>query len=63
MSNEIQVFRNPKINAAIRTVMRDGEPWFVAVDACRVLDLANPSQALTRLDSDEYTLCSSEGIA
>lgn len=22
---------------AVRTVMRDGEPWFVAADVCRVL--------------------------
>jgi hypothetical protein len=37
MNNEIQVFRNAEINAAIRTVMRGGEPWFVAVDVCRTL--------------------------
>ena len=33
--------------------MKDGEPHFVAADVCRILDLGNPSQALTRLDDDE----------
>lgn len=39
----------------IRVVMIDGEPWFVAADVCKVLDIGNPSQAVTRLDeADEY---------
>jgi prophage antirepressor-like protein len=38
---------------AVRIVMRDGAPWFVASDVCRVLDIANPWDALTRLDDDE----------
>lgn len=38
---------------AVRVVMRDGEPWFVAADVCRVLEIANPSDAMTRLDDDE----------
>jgi len=33
--------------------MKDGEPWFVAADVCRVLEIGNPSQALARLDDDE----------
>jgi anti-repressor protein len=39
--------------AAVRTVERDGEPWFIALDVCRVLDLNNSSQAISRLDDDE----------
>lgn len=46
---------------AVRVVMRDDDPWFVAADVCRVLELGNPSQALTRLDEDEFTLITNEG--
>lgn len=38
---------------AVRVVMRDGEPWFVAADVCRVLEIANRHDALGRLDEDE----------
>lgn len=37
----------------VRTVMRDGEPWFVAADVCRSLEIANPRDAMGRLDEDE----------
>lgn len=37
----------------VRTVMIDGDPWFVAVDVCRILDLTNPSMAIKTLDEDE----------
>jgi len=48
----------------VRTITRDGEPWFVLADVCRVLEISNPSQAATRLDDDEkYTLTQNEGIA
>lgn len=46
---------------AVRVVMRDGEPWFVAADVCRVLEIQNPTQAVQRLDEDEVTLCQTEG--
>jgi hypothetical protein len=45
----------------IRTVIRDGEPWFVAVDVCKALDLANPSQAVKRLHVGDTTLIPTEG--
>lgn len=38
---------------AVRVVMVDGAPWFVAVDVCRVLEHKNPTVALSRLDEDE----------
>lgn len=38
---------------AVRVVMRDGAPWWVAVDVCRVLEISNPRDALSRLDDDE----------
>jgi prophage antirepressor-like protein len=36
-------------------IIRDdkGEPWFVANDVCKVLEIGNPRQALSRLDDDE----------
>jgi len=47
----------------VRTVSIDGEPWFVTKDVCDILDLGNPSQAITRLDDDEKnTIISNEGI-
>ena len=38
---------------AVRVVMRDGAPWWVASDVCRVLEIGNPRDALSRLDDDE----------
>jgi hypothetical protein len=38
---------------AVRVVMHDDEPWFVAADVCRVLELVNRHDAVSRLDDDE----------
>ncbi|MGY0342978.1 BRO-N domain-containing protein [Xylella fastidiosa] len=41
---------------AVRVVMRDGNPWFIATDVCTALGYRNPSKALgDHLDSDERT--------
>ena len=45
---------------AVRVHVLNGEPWFVAVDLCAILELANVSQAIARLDEDEATLISNE---
>ena len=37
----------------VRVIDQDGEPWFVLVDVCRVLEIANPRDAGSRLDDDE----------
>ena len=37
----------------VRTVEKDGEPWFVAGEICGVLELGNPRQVVSRLDEDE----------
>ena len=50
--NKLQTFKNETFGE-VRTVMRDGEPWFVAADVCRALDIGNTSMALERLDNDE----------
>jgi prophage antirepressor-like protein len=36
-----------------RIIDRNGEPWFVLVDVCRELEIANSSDAASRLDPDE----------
>ena len=46
---------------AVRVIMRDDDPWFVAADICRVLEITNTTQAVQRLDDDEVTLCQTEG--
>lgn len=50
--NELTVFEN-KDFGQIRTVLRQGEPWFVAADVCNVLGHTNPTVALQMLDEDE----------
>ena len=53
---------------AVRSVLIDGAPWFVAADVCRVLEHSNPGQAVTALDphqvskTDLNTITSSDGI-
>lgn len=37
----------------IRTVIKDGEPWFVAKDVCEIIEIKNVSDTLGRLDDDE----------
>lgn len=50
MANQVQVFENEQFGQ-VRTVIRDGEPWFVAADVCRALEI-DRSQS-RRLDEDE----------
>lgn len=44
----------------VRTVLVGGEPWWVAVDVCRVLDHSNPTMAVASLDEDEKGLSNVE---
>ncbi|NNU59087.1 BRO-N domain-containing protein [Ochrobactrum soli] len=37
----------------IRVVTIDDQPWFVAKDVCKVLELANPSYVTTRLEASQ----------
>lgn len=52
MSN-IQIF-NYNSNE-IRTIQKDGEPWFVLRDVCNVLGLGTPARVAERLDPDEVS--------
>ena len=51
MENSIQKF-NFKGNE-IRTICKDGEPWWVAKDVCDILELSNPTAAIAELEEDE----------
>lgn len=42
-------------STSIRSLIKDGEPWFVAKDICDVLGLGNITEALRNLDDDELT--------
>ena len=50
--NELKVFQKDQFGE-IRTVVKDGGPWFVAADVCRALEISNPTVAIDRLDEDE----------
>lgn len=49
--NEIQIFNYQ--DKQVRTVEKDGEPWWVLKDVCEVLELSTPAKVAERLDSDE----------
>lgn len=49
---QLQIFNSERFGE-IRTVMVEDEPWFVAVDICKALELSNVSRAMQRLDNDE----------
>ena len=55
VENTLQVFTNEELNANIRVVEIDGQPFFVAKDVCDCLEIANSREAITRLDEDELT--------
>ena len=40
----------------VRTLLRDGEPWFVAADVCAALDIQNATQAVARLDDEDRAM-------
>lgn len=40
----------------VRTLLIAGEPWFVAADVCRVLEVGNTTQAVQALDEDERSM-------
>lgn len=50
---EVMKYTHAELEAEIRVIERDGEPWFVAKDVCSVLGLGNVSMALRDLDEDE----------
>lgn len=52
MNNHLMIFENPEFGA-VRSILIDSDPWFVAADVCKALELEKTNRALSRLDDDE----------
>jgi prophage antirepressor-like protein len=50
MSIERFTYASTDLHATIRTIIIDGEPWFVLADLCKVLDLTTPARVAERID-------------
>lgn len=49
-------------NMNVRVMDKDNNPWFIVSDVCAILEINNPSQAISYLDDDEKnTLIINEG--
>lgn len=59
--SEFTIFRFG--DSEIRVIDKAGEPWFVAADICRALELGNPTKAIKNLDEDEVALTSIQGLS
>lgn len=53
--NDIKLFEKERFGK-VRIVTINNEPWFVASDICKALDIANTTQAVQRLDDDEKSM-------
>ena len=49
--NELQVFQYQ--GREFRATKQDEQPWFIASDVCRALEISDTATALQRLDEDE----------
>lgn len=60
--NEIQIFENLEFGK-VRSIVKDGEPWFVAKDICDVFGATNRNRIMQDLDEDEkgYTQVTTPG--
>jgi len=52
--NEMQIFSYE--GKEVRTMQRNGEPWWVLKDVCDVLELSNARMIADRLDEDDVSL-------
>ncbi|ENY6007914.1 TPA: BRO-N domain-containing protein [Klebsiella pneumoniae] len=62
--NALSVFSFQE-NHPVRVVLVNGEPWFVAADVCKALDIADNRAAVRKLDDDEkggYSLPTPGGV-
>lgn len=50
--NNLQIFKNKEFGE-VRTITIGGEPWFVASDICKALELSNATVSMQRLEDDE----------
>ncbi|WP_426578912.1 phage antirepressor (plasmid) [Bacillus altitudinis] len=53
--NDLQQIFNYQ-DQEVRTVIQDGQPWFVAKDVCEILGIKNATQAVSKLDIDERSM-------
>lgn len=53
--NELTVFQNPEFGE-VRTLEREGEPWFVLKDVCDALHISSVGNVANRLDEDDVDL-------
>lgn len=58
---DLTTFTNSKFGN-VRAINRNGEPWFVAADVCRCLEISNSRDAMTRLDEDEKGVDSTDTL-
>ncbi|MDT8900248.1 phage antirepressor [Anaeroselena agilis] len=49
--NKLQIFSYE--GKEVRTIQKDGEPWWVLKDVCEVLEIGNSRDVTARLDEDE----------
>lgn len=54
--NELQIFENQEFGK-IRTIVKDGEPWFVAKDVGDALEIENVRQNLQAFPDNEKGVC------
>ena len=52
MNSNLMIFENPEFGA-VRSILIDSDPWFVAADVCKALEIEKTNRALSRLDDDE----------
>ncbi len=60
--NDLQIFKNPEFGE-IRTIEKDGEPWFVGKDVAEVLGYSNTADAVQKHVDDDDKLTSQIAIA
>ena len=56
MENELQIFKNEELEMEIRTLMIEGEPYFVGKDVTNILGYQNGSRDINRHVDDEDKL-------
>jgi len=49
--NDLKIFNYE--GSTVRTVLRNGDPWWVLKDVCSVLEIGNSRDVMARLDNDE----------
>ena len=59
--NDIQIFQYQ--DKPVRTIQKDGEPWWVLKDVCEVLEISNATVVAKRLDAVEVSRLNLGGLS